>query len=236
MNAEQGDETRRPDRRAERPVAEVLPIAWPVLVAFVVIIAGFLILPDSLRAGPGVFAPVLMAACTVTLAGLIWLDHYRWPGHPALRLWTRRISLGVIAGMTVAVGASAFYLVQGLPKKEVQPLDLLLDGALIWVINALVFTVWYWEIDAGGPHARKERGYRTEDFVFPQFSADDPKLGDDWMPNFIHYLFLAFNTSTAFSPTDTMVLSRPAKTLMMCQSALSLVVFGVLLARAIGTI
>jgi hypothetical protein len=67
--------------------------------------------------------------------------------------------------------------------------------------------------------------YRAVDFVFPQFSADDQELGKDWRPNFIDYLFLAFTTNTAFSPTDTMVLSRRAKLLMMVQSTIALVVF-----------
>ena len=100
----------------------------------------------------------------------------------------------------------------------------------------LVFTAWYWEIDDGGPYRRHEQGYACVDFVFPQFSAGDAALAEGWSPNFVDYGYLAFNTSTAFSPSDTMVLSHWAKCLMMLQSLIALVVSGALLARAIGTL
>lgn len=235
-----GQDRERTERTAiaevARPARDALPIAWPTLVALILVVIGFLVLPDDLRAGSGVLAPALMAGCTTLFAVLTGLDHFVWGGHPMARRWTRRLSLLLTFGMTVAIALSAIFLVRELSRKTIAPMDLLLNGGVIWVINVLVFAIWYWEVDAGGPHARQEAGYTTVDFVFPQFAADDPKLGEGWMPGFVDYLFLSFNANTAFSPTDTMVLSRRAKLLMMAQSAIALVVFGVLLARAVGTV
>ena len=87
-----------------------------------------------------------------------------------------------------------------------------------------------------GPGQRRFGSYRSADFVFPQFQQDPEHAGERWMPDFIDYLFLAFNTSTAFSPTDTPVLSRRAKALTMLQSLISLITIGVLAARAINTL
>ncbi|MGE0539018.1 MAG: hypothetical protein AB7R89_02410 [Dehalococcoidia bacterium] len=205
----------------------LLPILWPTLAAFGAIGAGFALLPGQLRVGPGLLLPAGIALLTVVLALLILGERHR-----AARL----LGLVVMAFLTLAVATSAALLVYRIPAKILPPRELLFDASLIWALNVCVFALWYWEIDCGGPRARRTEGYRSVDFVFPQFSADDPKLGEGWQPDFVDYLFLAFTTSTAFSPTDTMVLSGLAKVLMMAQSTISLVVVAVLLARAIGTI
>ncbi len=108
-------------------------------------------------------------------------------------------------------------------------------AALLWVINVATFAVWYWEIDGGGPAQRRRQEHRSEDFLFPQMNLGD-KSARDWSPGFLDYLFLAFNTSTAFSPTDTAVLSRRAKVLMMVQALLSLLILAVLVSRAINAL
>jgi uncharacterized membrane protein len=87
-------------------------------------------------------------------------------------------------------------------------------------------------VDGGGPVERHRDAYRCTDFVFPQFQQDDAAIRAAWHPEFVDYLFLAFSTSTAFSPTDTLILSRRVKLLMMAQSLISLVVVAVLIARA----
>jgi uncharacterized membrane protein len=109
----------------------------------------------------------------------------------------------------------------------------------LWITNILVFAVWYWRLDAGGPHQRDKRPGHTEgDFLFPQMTMSEQALRDagmeNWSPEFIDYLFLAFNTSTAFSPTDVPVLARWAKVLMMLQSLLSLLILALLAARAVN--
>jgi hypothetical protein len=115
------------------------------------------------------------------------------------------------------------------------------SAALLWLTNVLVFAVWYWRLDAGGPHERSMTpGHREGAFFFPQMAMDDEirkatKM-EDWEPGFVDYLFLAFNTSTALSPADTGALSPWAKLLMMSQSLVSLSVIVLLAARAVNTL
>ena len=141
--------------------------------------------------------------------------------------------LGVV---TLAVSVSAVFLLGSLLRGRTQAADLLRDAALLWFSNVLTFALWYWEIDGGGPayrHMHKDLGPRcSTDFVFPQMTVQQT----DWRPDFVDYLFLAFNTSTAFSPTDTLVLARRSKLLMMLQSLISLITIAVLAARAINTL
>ena len=121
-----------------------------------------------------------------------------------------------------------------------EPLDLLQAAALLWVANVLVFASWYWRLDAGGPVGRdREPGHETGAFLFPQMTLEANKLPRGqklWSPLFVDYLFLAFNTSTAFSPTDVPVLSRWAKVLVMIQSLLSLILVAVLIGRAVNAL
>jgi uncharacterized membrane protein len=137
----------------------------------------------------------------------------------------------ILGVATVAVGISAVYLLQSLLRGQTQAGDLLRDAALLWASNVLVFALWYWELDGGGP---AHRHHGQHDFLFPQMTIQHK--ANEWTPEFLDYLFLAFNTSTAFSPTDTMVLARRAKVLMMVQSLISLVTIAVLAARAINTL
>ena len=99
--------------------------------------------------------------------------------------------------------------------------------------------MWYWRLDAGGPHQRElTPGHTDGAFLFPQMTMDPAAkiaAGEhNWEPNFVDYLFLAFNTSTALSPTDVPVLSRWAKILMMIQALISLLVIALLAARAVN--
>ncbi|MDX6385988.1 MAG: hypothetical protein QOK48_3561 [Blastocatellia bacterium] len=121
----------------------------------------------------------------------------------------------------------------------IDPQSLLLSAAALWLSNILVFASWYWRLDAGGPHERARiNGHTDGAFLFPQMTMDPAaKLAageHNWEPNFVDYLFLAFNTSTAFSPTDVPVLSRWAKILMMIQSLISLLVIALLAGRAVN--
>jgi hypothetical protein len=147
--------------------------------------------------------------------------------------------LGFIESTVVTIGmiASVALLISGLPSHREQPAELLLSAAALWVTNVLVFALWYWRLDAGGPHGRdRRRGHDEGAFLFPQMALhpDAPMSKIGWKPNFLDYLFLAFNTSTAFSPTDVPVLTRWAKVLMMLQSLISLTVLALLAARAVN--
>ena len=145
----------------------------------------------------------------------------------------------LVAIVTADMAWSLVLLVQALPSHRESSLDLLRSAAALWITNILVFASWYWRLDAGGPAARELRGVHTDGaFLFPQMTLDQQAkraMGEEcWNPGFIDYLFLAFNTSTAFSPTDSPVLSRWAKVLMMIQSLISFTTVALLAARAVN--
>jgi hypothetical protein len=126
------------------------------------------------------------------------------------------------------------YLLHG-PSSTPHPAgrQLILAGVEIWITNVLLFTVWYWELDRGGPLARKLEVLRAPDFLFPQMTE---KLlgGMDWRAGYVDYFYTSFTNASAFSPTDTMPLSPMAKMLMLVQSLTSLVTIGMVLARAVN--
>ncbi len=139
----------------------------------------------------------------------------------------------LLAGIaTLAVVASIVLLLATLPTRVGKDsITLVRDAAILWISNILIFGLWYWELDGGGPLKRHKAGHKAIDFMFPQQVDGDT---DGWAPHFIDYVFLAFNTATAFSPTDTPPLSRPAKVLMMIESIISLVIVAGIAARAIN--
>jgi len=141
----------------------------------------------------------------------------------------------VTADMVLSLGL----LVAALPSHKQAPKEMLSSAAALWFTNILVFASWYWRLDAGGPRARELRGVHTDGaFLFPQMTLNQQakrEMGEElWSPGFLDYLFLAFGTSTAFSPTDTPVLSRWAKVLMMLQALISLTTLALLAARAVN--
>jgi len=152
----------------------------------------------------------------------------------------RMLGIALLGLITVAEAISVSFLVASLlsASQRTTPHDaaiiLLRDASLLWIVNILTFALWYWEIDDGGPGKRHREGYQSGDFVFPQLTLNQPP--EKWCPQFVDYLFLSFNTSTAFSPTDTLVLSQRAKLLLMIQSLLSLAVLAIIAARAINTL
>jgi len=114
-----------------------------------------------------------------------------------------------------------------------KPLPLLVNGGSLWLMNVIVFGLAYWEFDRGGPAARANARKIHPDFVFTQMTA--PELASrDWEPTFLDYVYLSFTNATAFSPTDTLPLSRWAKLTMMVQSAISLVTVALVIARAVN--
>jgi hypothetical protein len=157
------------------------------------------------------------------------------------RNWRLSRLMGYVVNsvVTLLVGISLTLLIWRLPTHQDPPNQLLRSAATLWVCNILIFACWYWRLDAGGPHQRALRRSHTDGaFLFPQMVLDPDlrkEMGEDqWSPGFIDYLFLAFNTSTAFSPTDVPVLSRWAKSLMMIQASISLATIALLAARAVN--
>ena len=151
----------------------------------------------------------------------------------------RVLGFVVTSVVTIELIVSVIRLVTALPSRRESPTALLLSATSVWTSNVLVFALWYWRLDAGGPHGRESReGHIADAFLFPQMTmSPQARAAADqamWSPDFMDYLFLAFNTSTAFSPTDTPVLARWAKALMMLQSIISLTVLALLAARAVN--
>lgn len=188
----------------------------------------WLALPEELSLGPGWLLLVIVVALLLPII----FTHYR--GYHTLNRTLSLVANGVI---TIALVSSLIFLVQGLPTHRQTPGALLRAAGCLWTTNVLVFALWYWRLDAGGPHGReRQEGALESSFLFPQMlkPGAGPDEDDDWSPHFADYLFLAFNTSTAFSPTDTAVLARWAKLAMMVQSLISLTIVVLLLARGVG--
>jgi uncharacterized membrane protein len=200
---------------------------WP---AFVAMIADGLIhfaLPDRLSVGP---RWLLFAIIFALLIPIIFSYHR---GRYDI---TRNLTFVAIGAITLALVGSLALLIEGLPHHKDPPRTLLISATLLWLTNVLVFALWYWKVDAGGPLGRDEPGgIARSSFLFPQMLRQS-KADNSWSPNFLDYLFLAFNTSTAFSPTDTAVLARWAKVMMMMQSLISLLIIALLAARAVNVL
>jgi hypothetical protein len=149
-------------------------------------------------------------------------------------LLNRALSHAAAGVVTASMIWSLALLIVRLPRHLDPPEALLRAASALWIANVLVFASWYWRLDAGGPNQRDLRDAHNEGaFLFPQMIT--PWESDkNWRPGFVDYLFLAFNTSTAFSPTDVPVLSRWAKLMMMVQSLISLTTVALLAARAVN--
>ena len=200
---------------------------WPGFVALLVV--GCLYWPVSQLLSN--VPPWLMLVIIFVLLSPSFVAHQR--GSHGRARWLAWVANGIVTLAVWTTTAVVVYQTIHAPKFLAE--ELLISGVLVWTANILIFAVWYWEIDGGGPSHRHRDCYFSHDFVFPQMAV--PQVAPPkWAPGFTDYLFLAFNTSTAFSPTDTMVLSRIAKVLMMLQSFLSLLVVAVLVARAVNTI
>ena len=199
---------------------------WPAVVALLSIGASYLALSEYMTVGPRVLVPGLMTLLVVLVLSVHALGRYRV---------ARRISFVLLGVLTAALVLRVF-LVATLSGRGASGFSVLVDAVLIWVSNAVTFAVWYWEIDGGGPAERTMDAHASGDFLFPQMNQQGGKRAIGWAPSFLDYLFLAFNTSTAYSPTDTPVLSRRAKILAVIQSALSLVVLLVLVGWAVNTL
>jgi hypothetical protein len=203
---------------------------WHAFIAVMAVGGIYFAIPEYLSLGPRWLLLVVMV-----LLGIPALLTNR-AGYKQVSRW---IGFGINLILTADLLWSVGLLVQSLPVHKLAPADLLLSASALWTSNVLVFALWYWRLDAGGPIEREKRKQHTGGaFLFPQLMMqtpmDEPAEDEGWSPNFIDYLFIAFNTSTAFSPTDTPPLTRWAKGFMMTQSIISLTIVVLLAARAVN--
>jgi hypothetical protein len=203
---------------------------WPASVAVAVAIALQAILPERLDLGPRWLLPSLEGALGLVLL----VTRQSLKGREGGLL--RGISIGLIALINAANLVSLGYLVSDLlfPKTAgITGRILVFASVPVWLTNIIVFALWYWELDRGGPALRVTDRRRDPDFLFPQMTAPGAVRGD-WCPSFLDYLYVSFTNVTAFSPTDTMPLTAWAKVLMMIQSLASLLTVALVVSRAVN--
>jgi uncharacterized membrane protein len=202
---------------------------WPALLAVLAAIALQLVLPENVIRGLGnrvlipSFEGVLLIVLLIANPGRISTEQSR----------LRAVGLVLIALTTVVNVVSLTELIHALlynAKTAGRPL--VYASVPIWLTNVIVFGLWYWELDRGGPAARQVAKHRRPDFLFPQMST--PGSAPEWAPSFLDYIYTSFTNATAFSPTDTMPLTAWAKLLMMVQSLASLLTVAVVISRAVN--
>jgi len=206
---------------------------WPSALAVLAAVGLYATLPNILVPGPSwvrFVVPVLFLAVLVPLAVTAPHRHVEESGA------RRRAAMTLTALITFANAVALAFLVHQLVYVSGVAGRTLLYGAFdIWVTNVIAFALWYWELDGGGPPKRLADPKAPRDFAFIQMT--DPEVAaPGWHPRFVDYLYVSFTNASAFSPTDTMPLSPPAKLLMLVQSTASLVTIGMVFARAINVL
>ena len=201
---------------------------WPAQLTVLAALVVQLLLPDRLTVGPGWLVPscegALLIGMFVVTPNVIEEEHPR----------RRRIALSLTAFVTLANIFSLAALTHFLLNHKVSDgRGLIFAGVLIWITNLLIFALWYWEMDRGGPGRRATGTDGPPDFLFPQMSDDriEPR---DWRPKFVDYLYVSLTNNTAFSPTDTMPLTPMSKIVMGVQSVVSLLTIGLIVSRAVN--
>jgi uncharacterized membrane protein len=216
------------ENRLRRRVERFDPFLAPQLVAAATVVLNFA-LPDRL----GIIKPSWLVPATEALVLLVLIAS---SPHPRLRhsRLRRRMSIALIAIVTlsncVALVLLVHYLLHG---GRAGGRELIGSGILLWCSNVLLFSLWFWQLDRGGPVARATGQERLPDFMFVQMT--EPKFApDDWRPGMVDYLYTSFTNATAFSPTDTMPLTAAAKWLMSLQALTALLTIGLVVARAVN--
>jgi uncharacterized membrane protein len=202
---------------------------WPAQLAVALAIALNLTLTKKVVIGPKLLVPGVEGALLVALIAIA-------PARAAtVRSPRQRQFALVVIGLVsltnvVSLGLLVHYLING---GKAGGHSLISSGIVLWVTNVLLFAVWYWEMDRGGPVARFRDPDAMPDFQFPQM--ENPNLAPPhWRPGFLDYLYTSLTNATAFSPTDTMPLTQTAKAVMGVQGVAALVTVGLVVARAVN--
>ncbi len=220
--------TSEPERRPYPPPPNAEAF-WPVQLTVLAAIGLQIGLPERLTVGPTWLIPALEGVLLIglSLATPRQLEHEH--------RGRRRIAIALTAFVSAANVFSLVELTHHLLHSKVPTngRELIISGMLIWLTNFLIFALWYWEMDRGGPGRRAAGHDGPPDFLFPQMSDDriEPRY---WRPQFLDYLYVSLTNATAFSPTDTMPLTPMAKSIMGVQSIVSLVTLGLVVSRAVN--
>jgi hypothetical protein len=205
---------------------------WQVLLAVLAIGGIYLALPRNLIVGPIWLVPTLIVVLLVPTV----VSH-----RTGRRSLNRFLGITINGIITLALIGSVVLLVRALPSHKEAPLRLLLSGGLLWLTNVIVFALWYWRLDGGGPTKRHEENkFGSTSFLFPQMQVPHDERAQfactGWRPRFVDYLFVAFTQSSTFGPTDAPLLARWAKVLSMIQIFISLSIVILLISRAVGVL
>lgn len=217
---------------------------WLARGAVAVIAALQLLVVNDLTVGPRWLAPGLELALLLPLSAATAWNQRRarrattdahWQIVTRHRRLIRRAALVLTMLVTLINTLALAELVRALlaGKAGSAPM-LLLDALNIWTTNVIIFALWYWSADRGGPALRSFRSERGADFLFPQMTLESKTSDAPFVPGFVDYLFLSFTNATAFSPTDTLPLSQRAKLLMMLEASISLLTVALVAARAVN--
>lgn len=233
------DRLLEPGKRAAKAFGDATVPAWrqvtevesrvAVSVALIVAIVLMAVLPFRIANHPRWLLPILAGILFVIVLAV---NPMRTDAR-SRRL--RPLAFALLAVLSLGNAASAMRLIVDLVRGEGlrDPAVLLLTGAAVWTTNMILFAVWYWEFDRGGPAERAMGTDPYPDFLFPQMA--DPRFAPEgWEPQFVDYLYLSFTNATAFSPTDVMPLTHWTKLTMLGQSAVSLVVVVLVVARSVN--
>ncbi len=207
-------------------------LRWPVAVTTAVAIGLQVAVPDKLvLVSPSWILPAAQGALLIVLV----TANPQRINRQSMAM--RSLSLVLAALLSLANGWSVARLAVGITQGSMgrDPGQLLVTGGVIWLTNVVVFALWYWEFDRGGPVARAlNTGDRYPDFQFPQMVSPREMVPPDWEPAFLDYLYLAFTNASAFSPTDVMPMSRWAKVAMTVQALISIVTVALVVSRAVN--
>jgi uncharacterized membrane protein len=200
---------------------------WPASLALIACVGLYIILPSRLVVGPHWLLPVIVA---LPLAPLSARRHR----HPDESTWIRHVTIGLIAFMTLANVVSMALLVHRLLSSNVsQGRSLIYSAVAVWLTNVIVYGLWFWEVDRGGPHRRASGEKLLPDIQFPQM--ENPGLAPEyWRPRFTDYLYTSFANGTSFAPADAMPLTLRAKALFTSESVVSLITIAIVAARAVN--
>jgi uncharacterized membrane protein len=202
---------------------------WPAQITVLLAIALQVALPTKLELGSRWIVPALEG---VMLLALVIISPQRLEAPHSLR---RQLTLATTAVVSLANAISLALLTHYLLHHGTNnPRQLIVAGMLIWLTNVMVFSLWYWELDRGGPGLRAAGLDGQPDFLFPNMTDEIARLYPRWRPRFVDYLYVSLTNATAFSPTDTMPLTVEAKLMMGVQSLISLVTLALVVARAVN--
>ena len=222
-----GDAMSNDGKRVDKPEPR-----WQAILAFLAVAGIYLALPKNLIVGPAWLLPTLISVLLIPTV----------VSHRLGKLSLNRILGFTISSIiTIALIGSVVLLVHSLPSHKEPPLQLLRSAALLWLTNVIVFALWYWRIDGGGPTKRLElEEFGSCSFLFPQMQIPKDERGQfectRWRPHFVDYLFIAFTQSSTFGPTDAPLLARWAKVVAMVQVFISLSIVVLLISRAVGAL